>query len=149
MRSVAADLGLAPAAVQRAVARLAATPVWDASSRRVNRTELEHLIVQAVRFMFPAQLGIETRGVPTAWGAAPLRGQLSAGDSIPVWPSPIGEARGFAVSPLHEAAVALREDRPELYEQLTLVDALRVGDTRIRGVAAAVLRERLDEVSAP
>ena len=149
VRSVAVDLGLPPAAVQRAVSRLASTPVLDARTRRVNRTEVEHLLIDAARFMFPARLGSETRGVPTAWGSRPLADQLAPGDGSPVWPSATGQVRGFALEPLHEAAIGLSETRPELYELLTLVDALRVGDTRIRSVAAGLLRTRLNELPTP
>lgn len=144
VRVVAADLGVAPATVQRAVARLAATPVVDATTRRVNVIELEHLLTDAVRFVFPATLGAETRGVPTAWGVEPLNGAVdSAGSAVPVWPSPTGTVRGFAVQPLHEAAVALSVDRASMYARLALVDALRLGDARIRGVAADLLRSDL------
>ncbi|MCK9249465.1 MAG: hypothetical protein M0P31_10895 [Solirubrobacteraceae bacterium] len=143
VRSVAGGLGLPPASVQRAVERLAATPALDGASRRVNRSESESLFVDAARFMFPAHLGAETRGTPTAWGASPLSDALAVTDGVPVWPSPTGTARGFAVDPLHDVAGALAVARPELYEQLTLVDALRLGDARVRGVAADLLRERL------
>ncbi|WP_022928573.1 hypothetical protein [Patulibacter americanus] len=147
VRAVASDLGVAPATVQRAVVRLTATPVVDAVTRRVNTTELERLLVDAVRFVFPAQLGAETRGVPTAWGAAPLSGAIASGESaIPVWPSATGSARGFAIEPLHRAAVALSRDRPSIYGRLVLVDALRLGDARIRGVAGELLRSDLTRV---
>lgn len=143
MRGVAADLGLPLVAVKRSIDRLSASTVLDAASRRVNRSEVEHLLIDAARFMFPAQLGAQTRGVPTAWGAAPLKGELAAGSDVPVWPSPTGEVRGSAVEPLHEAAIGLATTNPRLYEQLTLVDGLRLGDARARGVAAELLRSRL------
>lgn len=143
MRGLAADLGLPLVAVKRSIDRLTATTVLDAASRRVNRTEVEHLLVDALRFMFPAQLGAQTRGVPTAWGTSPLRDGLAAGGEVPVWPSPTGDARGSAVEPLHQAAIGLATTNPRLYEQLTLVDGLRLGDARARGVAAKLLRSRL------
>lgn len=150
VRAVAADLGVASGTVQRAVARLAATPVVDAGTRRVNRIELEHLLIDAVRFIFPAHLGAETRGVPTAWGADPLRDEIDPGAAgVPVWPSPTGDVRGFAVEPLHPAALALRDARPSIYERLVLIDALRIGDARVRGVAAQLLRDSLTGAAAP
>lgn len=145
LRGLAADLELPLVAVKRSLDRLAETTVFDASSRRVNRSEMERLLVDAVRFMFPARLGVRTRGVPTAWGAAPLAGELAAGDEIPVWPSPTGTVRGAALDPLHGAAIGLAATNPRLYEQLTLVDGLRLGDARARGVAAELLRSRIHE----
>jgi hypothetical protein len=150
VRAVATDLGVPSGTVQRAVARLSATPVVDAGTRRINLIELEHLLIDAVRFMFPAHLGAETRGVPTAWGARPLRGEIESGASgVPVWPSHTGDVRGYAVEPLHQAAVALSEDRPSIYERLVLVDALRLGDARMRGVAGKLLRDALTAVTTP
>jgi hypothetical protein len=145
MRGLAADLGLPLVAVKRSLDRLGKSTVLDAGSRRVNRSEVEHLLIDAARFMFPVQLGTQTRGVPTAWGAALLRNELEAGSDIPVWPSPTGDVRGAAVEPLHEAAIGLAATNPRLYEQLTLVDALRLGDARARGVAAELLRSRLHD----
>lgn len=145
LRGLAADLGLPLVAVKRSLDRLAETTVFDATSRRVNRSEMECLLVDAVRFMFPARLGAQTRGVPTAWGTVPLAGALAVGDDVPVWPSPTGTVRGAAVEPLHEAAIGLFATRPRLYEQLTLVDGLRLGDARARGVAAELLRGQIHE----
>lgn len=50
---------------------------------------------------------------------------------------------GAAVRPLLARAAELPEHCPELYEALTLVDALRIGRARERALASAALAKRL------
>jgi hypothetical protein len=86
----------------------------------------------------------ETRGIPTAWAAAPLAAELApSSDLPPVWPDPMGHVRGIALDPLHDSVSGISRRDPALAERLALVDALRLGDARVRGLAASLLRERL------
>ncbi len=148
VRSLAAELELPQAAVQRSLARLGATPVYDARRRRVNRTAAEELLTRAIPYIAPAKLGVITRGLPTAWAAAPLTEQISSNELPPVWPDPAGQTRGLEVAPLHAAALAAARTDPWLYEMLALVDGVRIGDARVRGVATELLQARLSEVPA-
>jgi hypothetical protein len=97
--------------------------------------------------MFPAVLAGESRGVPTAWAAEPLVDHIASPPSelAPVWPDPKGRQRGLALRPLHDAVPEAARRDPALGEALALVDALRLGDARIRGVAAELLTKRLAE----
>lgn len=145
VRSLSAGLGLPHAAVQRSLKRLEGAGLYDAKRRRVNRARAEEFLVHAVKFMFPAEFAGEGRGVPTAWAADPLRKHLApSGELPPVWPHPRGKARGIVLEPLHESAPELERRDPELAQTLFIVDALRVGDARQRGIATRLLRERLE-----
>jgi len=55
----------------------------------------------------------------------------------------MGSDRGIALEPLHESAPEIARRDPALAERLALVDALRLGDARVRGLAADLLRARL------
>jgi hypothetical protein len=135
--------------IQRSLARLDETPVYDAARRRVNRSATADFFEHALPFVAPGSLGAPTRGVPTAWAAAPLsRAIEEAGDLPPVWPSAEGELRGREVQPVHPAAVSFVKSDPWMYEMLALVDGIRVGDARVRGVAKELLRERLADGEA-
>jgi len=142
VRSLADELRLPPATVQRALERLAVVRVFDAGRRRVNVGACEELFVHALRFVAPAVVGGETRGMPTAWAAPPLVEHLAGNDDLPpVWPDPLGEVRGLEVQPLHPRMVSLAQADAEIYELLALIDGLRVGDARVRKLAARLLRE--------
>lgn len=144
VRSLAKSLHLPQAAVQRSLARLDETPAYDASRRRVSWSATEELFQHAVPFIAPARLGGPTRGVPTAWAASPLSDQLSAMEELPpVWPAADGEVRGLSVEPLHAAVVRLAMADPWMYEMLALVDGVRLGDARVRGLSQDLLADRL------
>lgn len=142
VRSLAEELRLPSATVQRALERLTVVRVFDAGRRRVNVGACEELFVYALRFIAPAVVGRETRGLPTAWAAPPLLGHLAGYDELPpVWPDPLGDVRGLEVQPLHPRVVSLAQADAEMYELLVLVDGLRVGDARVRALAVRLLSE--------
>jgi hypothetical protein len=64
-----------------------------------------------------------------------------------VWPSLDGESEGPAIDPLYQQAVSLPRRCPELYEALTVVDALRIGRAREQELAVQEL-ERITRPSA-
>lgn len=148
VRSLEAEVGIPRSVIHRSIGRLAAAGLIDAASRRVNVSQTEEFLIHAVRYVFPPVVGGETRGVPTAWAAPPLVGALApAGDLPPVWPDPMGEVRGIALKPLHASATEIARRAPALAERLALVDALRLGDVRVRELAARLLHERLTETA--
>ncbi len=150
VRSLAADVRVPPASVQRSLERLAVTPVFGAGRRRLSVAACEELLTHALGYIAPVSLGAETRGVPTAWAAQPLLDRLVQSGSPPVWPDPHGEVRGVALEPLHPAALEVARTDPDMYELLALVDGLRVGDARTRHLAATELHERvLDAPESP
>jgi hypothetical protein len=150
VRSLADSTGIPRSGVQRALVRLGKAGLLDERRRRVRALQLEEFVVHGVRYLFPPVLGGETRGVATAWAAEPLVGRVgSVVGSLPlVWPDPLGVVRGIELVPLHWAAVEGARRSPPLGELLVLVDGLRVGDARLRGIAAELLSDRLAAVAA-
>ena len=97
-----------------------------------------------MKFVFPAKPGAMTRGIPTAFAAAPLKNLLiSAGEYIYVWPYAKGKDMGQAVDPLFKSVPQAIQKDERLYEYLALIDALRLGNQREAGLAAERLSERL------
>ena len=144
VRSLEADLGMSRAGVHRSLQRLSAASLYDLERRRANVSQAEEFLVHAVKYLVPPELNGETRGVPTAWAAPPLADELAPQNDLPpVWPDPHGRQRGIAVTPLHPAVPGLAQRDPDLAERLALVDAIRMGDARIRNLAAELLGQRL------
>jgi hypothetical protein len=149
VRSLEADLGMSRAGVHRSLQRLSAASLYDLQRRRANISQTEEFLVHAVKYLFPPELNGETRGVPTAWAAPPLAGELAPQNDLPpVWPDPHGSQRGIAVTPLHPAVPGLAQRDPDLAERLALIDAIRMGDPRIRSLAAELLSRRLARPTA-
>ena len=111
------------------------------------RCAVEEFLIHAVKYVFPAERGVLTRGLATAFAAPPLNAQiLGSGDQPPVWPDPEGEVRGAGFEPLCRSVPKAARKDPVLYELLALVDALRDGRARERGIAERALSSRLREL---
>jgi hypothetical protein len=109
-----------------------------------NRRNLHNFIVHGLKFAFPAKPGAMTRGLPTAFAAPMLQGQLiSGGEYIYVWPFAEGRAMGQSVKPLFKNVPEAVLNDERLYEYLALVDAIRLGNQREANLAAERLSERL------
>jgi hypothetical protein len=144
VRSLAEQLHMTHAGVHRSLKRLDASGLFDLARRRPNTSQAEEFLVHSVRYLFPPKLSGETRGIPTAWAAPPLLGALAPqSDMPPVWPDPQGRERGIALEPLHPAVPESTRRDPGLGERLALIDALRLGDARVRRVATEFIGERL------
>jgi DNA-binding Lrp family transcriptional regulator len=141
---IARELGLSSSAVHRGIERVATAGLYRPESREVNRAGLAEFLVHGVRYAFAADWGGEARGVPTAWAAEPLAKKLSSsGKNPPVWADPQGLVFGIALIPLDPRVPEVaRRDEP-LGELLALVDAIRIGGARERGLAAKEFEKRL------
>jgi hypothetical protein len=144
VRSLEAEIGIPRSVIQRSMVRLAQAGLLEEKRRRVNVGRAEELLIHGVKYMFPPVRGGETRGVPTAWAAPPLQDELANSDELPpVWPDPMGRVRGIVLEPLHDAAPEISRRDPALSERLALIDGIRLGDARVRGLAEKLLRKRL------
>ena len=141
---LASDLFLSPSQVHASLKRLERARLADASSGRPILRAVEEFLIHAVKYVFPAQRGETTRGLPTGHAAPPLNAEIAgSGEPPPVWPDPEGGVRGVGFEPLcNSVPKAARKDRA-LYELLALVDALRDGRARERRIAEREVSARL------
>jgi hypothetical protein len=97
-----------------------------------------------VPYVFVAELGEITRGMPTGYAGPALAPFFQAVDDLPpVWPDPDGEVRGQSFSPLYKSVPQAAREDGKLYELLTLVDALRGGRARERQMAHQEIKKWL------
>ena len=141
---LAAQTGLAASAVHSALRRAAVAGLVAYRERRplLLKPQLREFVIHGARFSFPAVHGRLTRGVATAYAAAPLNAVIApSSDPPPVWPHKRGETRGVALAPLYPTVpdAALRDEK--LYALLALFDALRSGQARERNVAQKMLED--------
>lgn len=139
-RAEAARLIIAPAISPGSSQELPRKWLWP-----FNGGNLKEFLIHGVKYVFPVERGGETRGIPTAEAAPPLRHHFPQDFSLPpVWPWAEGSVRGIEFSPLYDNVpqAALRD--PKLYELLALVDAIREGRARERQIAVRELTARID-----
>jgi hypothetical protein len=146
MAVLATELGLSSSQVHASIKRLEKSRlIADAGDGgRPLAHAVEEFLIYGLKYVFPAQRGEITRGIPTAHAAPPLDRHFALGaDLPPVWPDPEGEVRGTSLDPLHKMVPAAVRKDPALYELLSLVEALRDGRARERQLAERELTTRL------
>jgi hypothetical protein len=144
---LAVDLGMSPSEVHSAIKRalLASLAISQDDKITPYIRNLQEFIVHGLRFVFVAERGEMTRGIPTGYAAPPLNSVfLPDGEPPPVWSDPQGEVRGMSFSPLYASAPKAAQADPLLYELLVLVDAIRGGRARERAFATKELTQRLE-----
>jgi hypothetical protein len=142
--SLAESLGMSASEVHAAVRRAARAGLYDEQRRSPNRKALIEFLVHGLRYVFPAERGPLTRGLPTAYAAPPLNQKIQASaEPPPVWPDAEGTVRGEELRPLYRSVPRAARRDQALYELLALVDAIRAGRARERKIAATELEARL------
>ena len=149
---LARELGMSTsevhAAIKRSLASQLAGPRPDLEMVIVNRRNLLEFLLYGIRYVFPAERGPMTRGIPTGVAAPILEKHFGpSGEAPPVWPYARGTVRGQGLKPLYPSVpeAALRDQR--LYDALAVIDSIRSGRARERTVAAEVLTSLLGSES--
>lgn len=150
--NLAVELGMSSSQVHSAVKRALAAKLAARESEQIvpNFRNLEEFLIHGLKYVFWAEQGEMTRGMPTAYAAHPLSELLvsTTGEPPPVWPDPDGEVRGIAFRPLYKLAPQAARTDKNFYELLTLVDAVRGGRAREREIATKQLRARLQQYAS-
>lgn len=139
-------LGMSASEVHAAEKRLCEARLIDPDSRGVRRGPMLDFLVHGVPYVFATSPKEWTRGVPTAWAAPALADQFAQSDQPPpIWPDPEGKTKGVSVQPLYRSVPKVVREDAELYDLLSLVDALRIGRVREKKVAEHEIRNRLKQ----
>ncbi len=142
---LALELGMSPSQVHVAAKRVVAANLANKDGGHIvpNIRNLEEFLFHGLQYVFVPKRGALTRGMPTAYASAPMKGQFVVNDEpLPVWPDPEGEVRGEALSPIFRSApIAAKRDQG-LYDLLALVDSVRAGRIREKNFAKKELSKR-------
>lgn len=142
--SLAQSLGMSASEVHAALERCEAAGLYNGENRRILKQAVLEFLVHGLRYVFYAQPGPLSRGLPTAHSAEPLKSKLVASPSeVYVWPDPQGAVRGQAIAPLYRSVPQAASNDPKLYALLSLIDAIRVGRVREQRLARGELEKLL------
>lgn len=142
--SLAKELCMSSSEVHAGYQRAVKATLINPHNRQPNIIALYEFLVHGLRYVFPAERGEITRGMPTAHAAGPLKNSLMDNNEMPpVWPYATGKVRGQSFLPLYKSVPKAAEQDEKLYDLLTLVDAVRGGRTRERTIAAKELQHLL------
>lgn len=148
VRSLESETGISKTQISLSLKRMYKVGLVKDSRRNgfpaVNSKSLLEFIAYGIRYVFPAELGKPTRGVPTSIAAPVLKGQLMAPSEVtPVWPHHLGTEKGFSVEPLHNNIVQAIKSDSLSYALLALTDAVRLGQPRERNFSVDLLQRLL------
>ncbi len=140
VRALAASTGVSKSQVSLSLQRCydvgLALESRDGLPVQVNQRGLCEFLVYGVRYVFPTKLGAMTRGIATGAAAPVFAGKLfTAGETVPVWSYALGNTKGQSVEPLTKSVPQAVQNDVMLYALLALVDSLRIGGARERGLA--------------
>lgn len=148
MRSLESETGISKTQVNLSLKRMFKVGLVKNSRQNglpiVNTKALLEFIAYGIRYVFPAELGKPTRGIPTSIAAPVLKGQLMAPmDLVPVWPHYLGTEKGLSVEPLHDNVGQAIKSDSLCYAFLALTDSVRLGQPRERNLAISFLEKLL------
>ena len=143
-QGLADELFMSASEVHAGIKRAIAARLMDQYRIALQNKALEEFIVHGLQYAFPSIRGDITRGMPTSYAAPPLNEYFQLGEELPpVWPDPLGEMRGYELSPLYRSVPKAASIDSMLYELLALIDAIRDGRARERQIAVKELRIRI------
>lgn len=144
VRKLSEELGMSASSVSESLERSKQAQLVDRNKKRVNILALQEFLIHGVAYVFPAQAGRISRGMPTYVSASPLKGQIAANADTYVWHYMRGTARGQQIKPLYPSVPEAVQRDEELYELLVIVDALRMGRAREKEIATNELNKRFE-----
>jgi predicted transcriptional regulator len=142
MKDVANDLFISPSEVTESINRSVLAGLITNNKKRIMKSALCDFLVYGLKYVYPVKPEAMARGIKTSHSAQPLSDRILS-EEVYVWSYAEGDARGFAIEPLHPNVpkACLKDSR--LYELLALVDAVRIGNKREFILAVSELKQRL------
>jgi hypothetical protein len=142
-KDLANDLYISNSEISESLNRSKIAKLISPDKRIVFKTALYNFIEHGLKFVFPAVPGPIVRGMPTAHSAPILKDYFVANDHY-VWPSVDGKVKGQTIVPLYPNQVIAVTNDKKLYDNLSLVDAIRVGKVREQKKALELLKKALE-----
>jgi len=142
--SLQKDLGLSVSAIHRSLERcVQARFISPRPFNDIYILNVSEFLIHGIAYTFAIEPGKISRGIATAHSAPPLNKKIISEKDIYVWPYLKGNLRGQSIEPLMKHVPEIVQHDKSLYEILALIDAIRVGRTREKEIAAKLLQEKL------
>lgn len=146
---LAHELYMSSSEVHAGIKRLKAARLVSENIKKAvvpNLNSMEEFFIHGFKYVFPAEIGKEVRGMPTSHSALPLSESIaSAEDDALVWPYEFGNVRGKSIVPLYRSVPKAAELDEDFYKILVLLDGIRVGKSREQNLSVEMLSKILRE----
>ena len=128
--------------VSESINRSVQAGLISADKKTLMKGALLEFLKHGLKYVYPQHPGAMVRGIATAHSAQPLKKLIQSNENY-VWSWPEGNVRGQSIQPLHPSVPAACTKDKELYELLSLTDALRIGRKREQEIAYKELEKKL------
>lgn len=142
MKDLAMELMISSSEVSESINRSVQAGLISADKKTLMKGALLEFLNHGLKYVYPQHPGAMVRGLATAHSAQPLKKLIQSKENY-VWSWPEGNVRGQSVQPLHPSVPAACIKDKELYELLSLTDALRIGKKREQEIAIKELEKKL------
>ena len=141
-KDLAYELKISQSEVSESLNRNMIAGLVSTDKKKLMKGAIMEFITHGLKYVFPQQPGPLVRGIATAISASPLNAYFQS-EEVFVWPWAEGNVRGQSIEPLHKfVPFACLKDK-NLYEMLSLVDAIRMGRKREQQLAVKELNKRI------
>lgn len=137
MKDLSHELRISSGECSHSLVRSSQAGLLMEDKRTVVKQALLEFLIHGLKYVYPAQLGPNVRGLRTGAEGAGLSGKLIKGAAY-VWPWSEGDTRGIGVIPLFSSVPEACSIDPRLHQLLSLVDVIRIG--RAREVRLAITK---------
>lgn len=131
-KDLAQQLFLSNSEITNIYERLRFSGLLDVNTNTIRLQSLYEFLIYGFRYVFPAIVGPETRGILTGANALPDNNIRSTNY---VWPTYEGIDRGYSIAPLYPEVIHAVRNDGLLYTALVVCDMLRTGQSREINVA--------------
>jgi hypothetical protein len=126
--------------VHYSIQRLISGGVVSPDSKVTYPRAVKEVLLFGVKYFFPAKIGAQIRGMPTAHSAFKDVFKGTALDEY-VWPYAEGTFRGQSLTPLHQCAIQASIGDVDMYRVLSALDMIRIGRPREVEMARTKIEE--------
>mgnify|MGYP002619944929 CR=1 FL=1 len=134
-KQLAESLHISASEISESLERSRYAGLIDHKKKKVNIAALVEFLVYGLKYVYPAIPKGIVRGMATGASAYPLNNILNKSEEKFVWKYKDGKDRGQEITPLYTTVPLAAEEDKQLYELLSLTDALRTGSIRELGLA--------------
>ncbi len=142
IKDLANDLFISQSEISESLHRSYVAGFLTREKKEVYGEHLLEFLIHGIKYVFPHHPGPGTRGMPTAGSALPIKKNYKP-IIVHVWKDPKSRQLGQAVEPLYPSVPEVCRNDKRLYELLALVDAMRVGTLRGKGLVEYELKKRI------
>lgn len=141
VRSIAESIGISASEVSKGTKRLAASHLVVVRNGSVfaESGALLEWLCYGVRYAYPQESIGYGRGMATSWNCPVLESEMVPPTPPLVWPVPGEDTEGALIKPIHESIPLASGGDEQLYQALSLLEAVRGGKPRELTIARKLL----------